>query len=435
MPRAPEFVGRYRWLICLLLFLGTSINYIDRQILSLLKPILDDQLHWTNAEYGSVNAAFQASYAIGLLLFGPFVDRFGTKIGYAVSIAAWSLAALGHGFVGSVSGFFRARVALGVSEGGNFPSAIKAVALWFPKSERAFATALFNSGANVGAVLAPAIVPFIAAKWGWQSAFVFAGCAGLLFLLLWLPFYDIPERVSRLGARELAHIRADKDEAAPSNEAQSTGSQKWLSLLRYRQTWSFIVCKLLTDPVWWFFLIWLPDYFKKTRSLDLKASGLYLVSIYSIVTVLSIVGGWLTGYLVKRGLTPVRARKLAMLGFALCVLPILFVTKASTWGAVVLIGVAGAAHQAWSANLFTTVSDMFPKRAVGSVVGLGGMAGSLGGIAFPILAGKLLDHFTQIGDVTAGYSILFGFCGFAYLLAFGISHMLVPKFAPVAELS
>jgi len=437
MPRASEFVGRYRWLICLLLFLGTSINYIDRQILSLLKPILDDQLHWTNEEYGSVNAAFQGAYAIGLLLFGPFVDRVGTKIGYAVSIGAWSLAALGHGFVGSVGGFFRARVALGVSEGGNFPSAIKAVALWFPKSERALATALFNSGANVGAVLAPAIVPVVAATWGWQSAFVLAGCAGLLFLALWLPLYDLPERVSRLGAAEFAHIRADRDEPTArvaSSEVPPAGSQHWFSLLRYRQTWSFVVCKLLTDPVWWFFLIWLPDYFKKTRALDLKASWLYLVSIYSIVTVLSIFGGWVTGYLVKRGLTPVRARKLAMFSFALCVLPILFVTKMSVWGAVLLIGVAGAAHQAWSANLFTTVSDMFPKRTVGSVVGLGGMAGSLGGIAFPILAGKLLDHFTQKGDITAGYGILFAFCGFAYLLAFGISHLLAPKFAPVADL-
>src|SRR4051812_17870733 len=224
MPRTSELIGRYRWLICFLLFLGTSINYIDRQILSLLKPILDDQLRWTNEEYGSVNAAFQASYAVGLLLFGPFVDRFGTKIGYAVSITAWSLSALGHGFVGSVGGFFRARVALGVSEGGNFPAAIKAVALWFPKSERALATALFNSGANVGAVLAPAIVPFVAARWGWQSAFVLAGCAGMLFLLLWLPFYDLPERVSRLGAAELAYIRAERDEPATVSEAPSSGS-------------------------------------------------------------------------------------------------------------------------------------------------------------------------------------------------------------------
>jgi ACS family hexuronate transporter-like MFS transporter len=440
MRGTSEFVGRYRWLICLLLFLGTSINYIDRQILSLLKPVLDEQLHWTNEEYGKVNAAFQGAYAIGLLLFGPFVDRVGTKIGYAVSIAAWSLAALGHGFVASVDGFLRARVALGVSEGGNFPSAIKAVALWFPKRERALATALFNSGANVGAVLAPAIVPLLAATWGFQSAFVVAGIAGLSFLLVWWPFYDIPERASRLSAVELAHIRAEQEDedgsrvTASSKRAARSGMTEWFSLLRYRQTWSFVVCKLLTDPVWWFFLIWLPDYFKKTRALDLKGSQLYLVSIYSIVTVLSIFGGWLTGYLVKRGLPPVRARKIAMLGFALCVLPILAVTRASTWGAVVLIGVAGAAHQAWSANLFTTVSDMFPKRAVGSVVGLGGMAGSLGGIAFPILAGKLLDHFSKQRDVTAGYAILFAFCGLAYLLAFCISHLLAPKFAPVTEL-
>lgn len=431
MPRAPEVIGRYRWLICALLFVGTSINYIDRQILSLLKPILDEQLHWTNEEYGRVNAAFQGSYAVGLLLFGAFVDRFGTKIGYAVSIAAWSLAALGHGLVGSVSGFFRARVLLGVSEGGNFPSAIKAVALWFPKSERALATALFNSGANVGAILAPAIVPFVAAAWGWQAAFILAGVAGLLFLLAWLPLYDLPEKAKRLSDQELSYIRADKDEASHSDESAKGGVGQWFSLLRYPQAWSFIVCKLLTDPVWWFFLIWLPDYFKKTRGLDLKASWIHLVSIYAIVTVLSIIGGWLTGYLTQRGLTPIQARKLAMFAFAQCVLPILFVTQAGDWTAVLLIGVAGAAHQAWSANLFTTVSDMFPKRAVGSVVGLGGMAGSLGGIAFPILAGKLLDHFQATGDIKAGYSILFGFCGFAYLIAFGISHALAPRFEQV----
>jgi ACS family hexuronate transporter-like MFS transporter len=428
MPQASEVVGRYRWLICALLFLGTSINYIDRQILSLLKPLLDDQLHWTNEEYGQVNAAFQGSYAIGLLLFGAFIDRFGTKIGYAVSIGAWSLAALGHGMVSSVSGFFRARVLLGVSEGGNFPSAIKAVALWFPKRERALATALFNSGANVGAILAPAIVPLVANKWGWQSAFVLAGAAGLLFLLAWIPLYDIPEKARRLTGEELSHIRADLDEPAQSNEASRGGLREWLSLLRYRQAWSFIVCKLLTDPVWWFFLIWLPDYFKKTRGLDLKSSWVHLVTIYTIVTLLSIVGGWLAGYLTEKGFLPTQARKIAMFFFAQCVLPILFVTKASDWLAVLLIGVAGAAHQAWSANLFTTVSDMFPKRAVASVVGVGGMAGSLGGIAFPILAGKLLDRFQSAGNITAGYGILFGFCGFAYLLAFGISHALAPRF-------
>lgn len=421
-------VGRYRWLICLLLFLATTINYVDRQILALLKPILDDELGWTNAEYGKVNAAFQGAYAVGLLAFGWFIDRVGTKIGYAVSIAAWSLAAIGHALVGSVSGFFRARVALGVSEGGNFPAAIKAVALWFPRKERAFATALFNSGANVGAVLAPAVIPFIAYAWGWRSAFVIAGLAGLLWLVLWGPLYNVPARIKRLTAGELEHIRGDRDEQAASGDKP----MGWLAILGYRQAWSFIVGKFLTDPVWWFFLIWLPDFFKKTRGLDIKKSWLHLVSIYLIVTVLSIIGGWLAGYLVRRGFSANRARKTAMFIFALAVLPVLLATKAGDWVAVLLIGIAGAAHQAWSANLFTTVSDMFPKRAVASVVGIGGMAGSIGGIFFPIYAGKVLDHFQAAGNVTAGYAILFGFCGTAYLLAFGVGHLLAPRFEPVA---
>jgi ACS family hexuronate transporter-like MFS transporter len=419
--------GRRRWFICFLLFLATTVNYLDRQILSLLKPILDNELHWTNAEFGEVNAAFQASYAVGLLLFGGFVDRFGTKIGYAVSIAAWSLAAVCHAFAGSVGGFFRARVALGLGEGGNFPSAIKAVALWFPKKERALATALFNSGANVGAIVAPAVVPLIALNFGWQSAFVAAGIVGFWWLGLWLVVYDVPEK-SLLSAEEAALIRSDLD--ASTTQAQRP-KIPWLSILRYRQAWSFIVGKFLTDPVWWFFLIWLPDYFKKTRGLDIKSSWVHLVSIYAIVTVLSIIGGWFAGYLTRRGFTVSRARKTAMFTFAVLVLPILTVTQVGDWGAVLLIGLAGAAHQAWSANLFTTVSDMFPNNAVASVVGIGGMAGSVGGILFPIVAGKVLDRFTAAHDVTTGYAFLFGFCGLAYLLAFAISHLLAPKFVPV----
>jgi MFS transporter, ACS family, hexuronate transporter len=419
--------GRRRWFICFLLFLATTVNYLDRQILSLLKPILDNELHWTNAEFGEVNAAFQASYAVGLLLFGGFVDRFGTKIGYAVSIAAWSLAAVCHAFAGSVGGFFRARVALGLGEGGNFPSAIKAVALWFPKKERALATALFNSGANVGAIVAPAVVPLIALEFGWQSAFVAAGVVGFLWLGLWLAVYDVPEK-SLLSAEEAALIRSDLETS--TTQAQRP-KMPWLSILRYRQAWSFIVGKFLTDPVWWFFLIWLPDYFKKTRGLDIKSSWVHLVSIYAIVTVLSIIGGWFAGYLTRRGFTVSRARKTAMFTFAVLVLPILAVTQVGDWGAVLLIGLAGAAHQAWSANLFTTVSDMFPNNAVASVVGIGGMAGSVGGILFPIVAGKVLDRFTAAHDVTTGYAFLFGFCGLAYLLAFAISHLLAPKFVPV----
>jgi ACS family hexuronate transporter-like MFS transporter len=419
-------IGRYRWAICALLFFATTINYIDRQILSLLKPILDEQLKWTNEEFGYVNSAFQGAYGIGLLAFGWFIDRYGTKVGYAVSIAAWSLAAFGHALVGSVGGFVVARIALGLGEGGNFPSAIKAVALWFPKRERALATSIFNSGTNVGAIIAPAIVPWIAFTWGWQAAFIAAGLAGFLWLFFWIPFYNVPEKIKHLSQDELAYIRSDADDAGNQEKIP------WLRLLGYRQTWSFIIAKFLTDPIWWFFLIWLPDFFKQTRGLDIKTSWIHLVTIYAIVTVLSIIGGWVTGFLAKSGWTVTRARKTGMFVFALLVLPIYAVTSVGDWTAVLLIGLAGAAHQAWSANLFTTVSDMFPKRAVASVIGIGGMAGALGGMMFPVLTGKLLDAFKASGDITAGYAILFSICAFMYVVTFGIHHFLAPKFETFA---
>ena len=420
IPRA----GHYRWLVCALLFFATTVNYMDRQILSLLKPLLDGELGWSNEQFGMINAAFQAAYAIGLLGFGALIDRAGTKLGYAVSIAAWSLAALSHALVASVGGFFGARVALGLGEGGNFPSAIKAVATWFPPAERAYATALFNSGSNVGAIVAPAVVPWLAFHFGWRSAFVAAGIAGLLWLLFWIPWYDTPERVPGLDPAELLHIRGG---SAP---APAGPPLPFRQIIRRRQAWAFIAAKFLTDPVWWFFLIWLPDYFKKTRHLPIKESWIYLVTIYAIVTVLSVAGGWLSGHLTRRGLGVTRARKTAMFAFACTVLPILLVTRAGNWTAVLLIGLAGASHQAWSANLFTSVSDMFPKRAVASVVGIGSMAGSLGGIAFPIACGKLLDRFQAAGDVTSGYALLFGICAFAYLVAFGLHHLLAPSFEP-----
>lgn len=426
MVTPSERIGAQRWVICSLLFFATTINYVDRQILSLLKPILDDELGWTNAQFGQVNSAFQAAYALGLLGFGVFVDRFGTRIGYAVSITAWSLAAMGHALVGSVQGFFVARLALGLGEGGNFPSAIKAVAQWFPKKERALATAIFNSGANVGAIIAPAIIPWLALTWGWRAAFVGAGFVGLLWLLFWLPLYDVPERSKRLSARELLFIQSD---SAVEQSVQRVGVRQ---LLSHRQAWAFIVAKFLTDPVWWFFLIWLPDYFKKTRGLDIKHSWLHLVSIYTVVTVLSIVGGWLTGHLTRRGYSVSRARKTAMFVSACMVVPIFVVTRVGDWSAVLLIGLAGAAHQSWSANLFTSASDMFPKRATASIIGVGGMAGSLGGILFPIYSGKLLDRFQATGNVTAGYAILFAICGCAYLLAFTVNHLLAPRFEAIA---
>ncbi|MBW8781372.1 MAG: MFS transporter [Verrucomicrobia bacterium] len=420
MTEAPSY-SKYRWVICALLFFATTINYIDRQILSLLKPILDEQLGWTSTQFGAINSAFQASYGVSLLAFGWFIDRFGTKIGYAASISLWSLAALGHAFVGSITGFFGARIALGLGEGGNFPAAVKATAQWFPKKERAFATSLFNSGANVGAIIAPAVVPAIAYSLGWHWAFVFAGAAGFVWVVAWWLLFAQPEKSRRVSPAELAYIEADTPDAGPV-----AGSVTWRAVLRHREAWSFIVAKFMTDPVWWFFLIWLPDFFKKTRHLDIKASWVHLVSIYTIITVLSIGGGWVTGWLIRRGWSLTRARKSGMFVFALCVLPIALVTHVGDWAAVVLIGLAGAAHQAWSANLFTTVSDMFPKRAVASLVGVGSMVGSIGGMAFPLITGFLLDRFAN------GYAIIFGFCSVAYLIAFIANHLLAPKFEPIA---
>jgi ACS family hexuronate transporter-like MFS transporter len=424
IPNKPtsSTVGRYRWTITALIFAATTINYIDRQILSLIKPILDQELKWTNEEFGLVNGAFQGAYAVGLLFFGWFVDKFGEKIGYTVSIVSWSLAAIGHALVSSVTGFFVARTALGLGEAGNFPSAVKATAAWFPQRERAFATTLFNAGTNVGPILAPAIVPWIALTWGWQMAFVVAGVAGFLWLLFWIPFYTQPENNKNVSEAELKFIQSDRPDVTTGPKSS------WLGLLKYRQTWSFIVAKFMTDPVWWFFLIWLPDYFKKTRGLDIKESWVHLVSIYTLITLLSLIGGWLPGYLSEKGWSVTRARKTGFFIYALLFLPIFFVTQVGDWPAVFLIGLAGAAHQAWSANLFTTVSDMFPKYAIGSVVGIGGMAGAIGGMLFPVFSGRLLDIFTARGNVTAGYTVLFTICAFAYLIAFAIHHLLAPRF-------
>jgi ACS family hexuronate transporter-like MFS transporter len=422
-----RLLSNYRWTICALLFFATTINYIDRQILALLKDRLDAEMGWSNEAFGWLNGAFQIAYGISFLFFGWFVDRFGTKIGYALSIAAWSLAAMGHSLVGGFHGFVAARVALGTGEAGNFPSAVKTTAMWFPKRERAFATALFNAGANFGPIVAPATIPFLAdVSWiGWRGTFVIAGLLGFVWLAFWLLLYEIPERHKKVDPTELAFIQSDLDEAKQERKLP------WSHLLRYRQAWSFVMAKLLTDPVWWFFLTWLPDYFKKTRGLAITKSWVHLVTIYVIVTILSVFGGWITGHMVNRGWSVTRARKTGMLIFALCVMPIVFATRVGIWPAVFLIGLAGAAHQAWSANLYTTVSDMFPKRAVASVVSLGGLSGSAAGFLFPILTGRLLDHFEKTNRATAGYGVLFAICGSAYLVAFCIHHLLAPRFEQV----
>ena len=417
----------FRWVIVTLLFLATTINYVDRQILALLKPILDRELGWTNEQYGYVNSAFQATYALSYVVFGWFIDRCGIKIGYLVSIAVWSLAAACHGLVGSMRGFLFARFALGAGEGGSFPACIKAVAYWFPQRERALAASLFNSGANVGPILAPAIVPWIAFTFGWRAAFVAAGAVGFLWLALWLPFYSAPEKSRHVSAAELAVIQGDRDP-----KSDSTGRVHWWGLFAFRQTWAYMLTKFLTDPISWFWLIWLPDFFKKTRGLDIQKSWVHLVTIYTISMLLSIIGGWFTGHLIKHGWTVTRARKTGLAIFALCVVPVSLALKASVWTAVCLIGLALASHHAWATCLYAIASDTFPKRAVAAVAGLGGMAGSVGGIFFPTFAGRMLDHYKNTpGGESAGYAVLFGICSSAYLVAFAVNHLLAPRFEQV----
>lgn len=416
----------FRWTVCALLFAATTVNYIDRQILSLLKPMLDQELGWTNEQFGIANSLFQGAYAASLLIFGWLIDRYGTKIGYALSILAWSLAAAGHALASTVTAFYGWRIALGLGEGGNFPAAIKATALWFPKSERAFATTLFNSGANVGALIAPATIPFLAAAVGWHATFLVAGVIGLIWITFWWSLYSVPSQSKHVNSVELEHIESDGD------KEQTEKPLPWLSLLSYRGAWAFIAVRLMTDPVWWFFLIWLPDYFHKVHGQDLKQSSGKLVTLYGIVTVLSVFAGWLSAKLAKSGWSINTVRKLSQLVSAGLVVPIMFVPHfPNPWMAVLLIGLAGGAHQAWSATNFTTVSDMFPRRAVASLTGIGGMVGAVGGMLFPIVTGRLLDHYKALGNLSGGYGVLFVCCAFAYLAALGINHLLAPRFDPV----
>src|SRR4051812_21207966 len=425
--RARPAFSRFRWFIVALLFLATTINYVDRQILALLKPVLDRELGWTNEQYGYVNSAFQATYALSYVVFGWFIDRRGIKFGYALSITMWSLAAAAHALVGSVRGFLFARFALGAGEGGSFPACVKAVAYWFPRRERALAAALFNSGANVGPMLAPMVVPWIALTFGWRSAFLVAGLGGLLWLALWLPFYRAPEDSPHVSPAELELIRAERDQ-----KMDSTGRVDWRRLFTFRATWAYLLTKFLTDPISWFWLIWLPDYFKKTRGLEIQKSWVHLVTIYAISMLLSIVGGWFSGHLIKRGWPVTRARKTALAIFALCVTPVALALRADPWVAVCLIGLALAAHHAWATCLYAIASDTFPKRAVAAVAGIGGMAGSVGGIIFPTFVGWILDRSKGgAGGETAGYALVFGLCSSAYIVAFAINHLFAPRFEQV----
>ncbi|ASU34177.1 MFS transporter [Mucilaginibacter xinganensis] len=418
-------VGSYRWVVVALLFFATTINYLDRQIIGLLKPTLETQFRWTEIDYGHIVTAFTAAYAAGLLIFGNIIDRIGTKLGYTISIILWSLAAMLHAIVKSTTGFIFVRMGLGIGESGNFPAAIKAVAEWFPRKERAFATGIFNSGANIGAVTAPVLVPWILGIYGWQMAFIITGAIGFIWLIFWLIFYEIPSKHKKVTTTEYEHIHSDEDEVVVDGVDEP--KVKWETLLSKRQTWTFVAGKLLTDPIWYFFLFWLPSYFASTFNLDLKKPSLPLVIVYSATTIGSIGGGYLSSWLIKKGWPVFKARKVSMLIFAICVVPIITARFATgIWQAVGLIALAAAAHQAWSATIFTTASDMFPKRAISSVVGIGSMAGAVGGIFFPALIGYILETYKEAGHLVIGYNIIFTICGFAYLLAWLIMHLLSP---------
>jgi MFS transporter, ACS family, hexuronate transporter len=444
--QAASHVGRRRWVICALLFFAATINYVDRQVIGILKPTLTAEFGWSEVAYGWIVFSFQTAYAIGLLMVGRLMDKLGTKIGFALSIIVWSIAAVGHAFAvgigvatfgvaawlmsafgydpatsflsASVLGFMIARFILGLGEAGNFPASIKTVSEWFPKKERALATGIFNSGTNIGALATPLLVPLIVVAWGWYEAFIITGALGFIWLIFWWAIYKRPDEDPKLSKTELEYIQSDPPEP--------TARVPWGRLFPHRQTWAFGIGKFLTDPIWWVYLFWLPDFLNKQHGLDLKNFGIPLAVIYIIADVGSIGGGWISGALIKRGWSINKSRKMAMLVCALAVVPIVFASiTSSLWLAVVLIGIAAAAHQGWSANIFTISSDMFPKQAVGSVVGIGGMLGAVGGMIIAPLVGYILQ-------TTGSYVPIFIIAASAYLLALLIIHLLAPRLEPAA---
>jgi MFS transporter, ACS family, aldohexuronate transporter len=428
-------VGRYRWMICGLLFLAATINYVDRQVIGILKPTLQAEFGWSEIDYSDIVFAFQLAYAIGFVFAGRIMDRLGTKRGFALALIIWSLAAVaaaeattfgpaaavvlgavGLAYSSSVAGFLVVRFMLGLGESGNFPAAIKTVAEWFPRKERAFATGVFNAGTNIGAVVTPMTVPWITAQFGWYWAFIITGLLGFGWLVAWLLIYDRPDRHPRVGAAELAYIHSDPPEPGVH--------VSWAKLIRYRQAWAFAVAKFMTDPIWWLYLFWMPDFFSRNYGLSLLQLGPPIIIIYLLADVGSVGGGWLSSTLIRRGWTVNAARKTAMLVCAIAVIPIVGAANVqSMWGAVALISLATAAHQGWSANCFTLASDMFPRQAVGSVVGLGGMAGAVGGMLIAKVTGYVLE-------LTGSYVTVFMIAGGAYLTALAFVHLLAPNLEP-----
>lgn len=430
--------SNYRWRILSLIFFATTVNYLDRVVISILKPYLATAFSWSTTDevknYADIEIAFKISYALGLFFAGGIIDKMGTKLGYAWATFLWSLAAVGHAIANSTFGFAIARVFLGITEAGNFPAAVKATAEWFPKKERALATGIFNSGSNIGAIIAPLTVPFIAEAMGWQWAFVITGLVGFIWLFFWQKMYTQPANSKYVSASELAYINSDtaENETVVTESKPSVG---YLQMLSFPQTWAFAIGKFLTDPVWWFYLFWLPDFLKKQYSLSSTQIAVPVAVVYIIASIGSIAGGWLPLKLINGGQSVFSARRLSMLIYAFLVVPIVFAQYLgglNMWLAVLVIGLAAAAHQAWSANIFTTVSDMFPKHATGIVTGIGGMFGGLGGILLTMLVQKrMFVYYAEQGNIQTGYFIMFCICGGAYLLAWAIMKLLVPKFKEV----
>jgi ACS family hexuronate transporter-like MFS transporter len=417
VPGSP--IGRRRWMICGLLFFATTVNYMDRQVIALLKPTLQIQFGWTEKGYGDIIFAFTLAYAIGLLFIGKLIDRFGTRKGFSLAVFVWSASAMAHAAASSVLQFGIARFSLGLGEAGSFPAAVKAVAEWFPKRERALATGLFNSGSNIGAIVTPLVVPWITYRFGWRMAFIATGAVGFVWILCWLSFYRRPEEDAKLTASELAYIQSDP----PDQGANAKATVPWLTLLRLPQAWAIAVGKFFTDPIWWVYLFWMPDFLSKL-GLSLTGMALPLFVIYSGACVGSIGGGWLSSALLKRGWTLNASRKSAMLACALAVTPIMFAAHTrNAWLAVSLVAIAAGAHQGWSANIYTLASDMFPRKAVGSVVGFGTMAGAIGGMCIAKTVGYILQR-------THSYVPVFAMAGLAYLVAFGFVQLLAPRLKP-----
>lgn len=451
-----QAIGKYRWTICGLLFFATTINYLDRQVLSLLEPYLAEKWNWTNTDYSNITAVFQFGYALSMLVAGRIIDRLGTKKGYAWAIVIWSLAAMVHAFtipIGetisaflgwfgiaglsvSVVGFMFSRAILAFGEAGNFPAAIKATAEYFPKKERSLATGIFNSGANVGAILAPLTVPWVRLHWGWDWAFILMGLIGFLWLTFWWVYYEKPEKQKRLSAAELTYISSGEEEA-PAISTQEIKKVAWTKLLQYKQTWAFAFGKFMTDGVWWFFLFWLPAYLNAQYNITDTAIMLPLAVLYTIAMIGSIGGGWFPVYFIKKGYKVYDGRMKAMLLIALIPLVVLLAQPLgyiSYWVPVLFIGIGASAHQAWSANIFTTVSDMFPQKAVATVVGIGGMAGGIGGVVMSKLGGALFDHYKALGHIETGYTIMFAICAVSYLVAWLVMKALVPKYKVITDL-